>query len=282
MKICLVLDTNKQSAINCSQNIIDLFVANNVTVLMCKGEARAIGRHSDKVAVYDSYKQIFDICDYAVTVGGDGMIIHIARYAAPKGVPLLGVNVGRVGFVAGIEPFEYTKLAKLCTGDFTLEDRMLLSATISKPDGVMTYYAVNEAVISRGSLSKIIDYDVLFDGEQVATYRADGLIFATPTGSTAYSLSAGGPIVEPTMNCILLTPICPYSLTSRCVVLDSNSVLSVKSHTTRNAQCFLTIDGVNSIEILKSDIVKIAQAPFKLKLINLENKNFFKVIDDKF
>ncbi len=282
MKICLSLNTHKKKAVECAANIAAMFMQNGAQVLMCEDEAAALGEAAAKAVVYESCPAIFEDCDYAVTVGGDGKIIHTARYAAPKGVPLIGVNVGRVGFAAELEPYEVSELKKILSGDFTLQERMLLSVSVVSGISFQSFCCVNEAVISRGSLSKIIDLTVSLNGEQVSEYRADGLMFATPTGSTAYSLSAGGPVVDPSMSCILLTPICPYSLSSRCAVLDSRSRLSVTAHDLMETECFLTVDGQNSVRIWDGEHVVVEKAPYNLKMINVKNKSFFKVLNDKF
>ena len=173
------------------------------------------------------------------------------------------------------------QLKKILAGDFSVQERMLLSACVRKKDEIQEFCCINEAVISRGSLSKILDLSVSLNGKTVSKYRADGLIFATATGSTAYSLSAGGPVVDPEMDCIVLTPVCPYSLSARCVVLSGDSVLSVSADNLDRTECYLTVDGRESVRIGERDEVTVKRAPYTLKMINLKNKNFLHVVNEK-
>lgn len=167
--------------------------------------------------------------DVTVALGGDGTIIHTAKRAAICGRAVLGINGGRLGFMAGLEADELERLSALIRGEYTVEKRMLLDIVVQTGEGGGTRYsALNEAVVSRGSLSRMIELEVSNRGERVARYRADGVIVATPTGSTAYSLSAGGPVIDPALRCLLLTPVCPHSLHSRSYLFDEDAVLAVR------------------------------------------------------
>ena len=200
MKAAIIVNLSKEKAISCAERIVALMREHGASVAMpieCKGHFR-----SSSITYYFS--------DAAITVGGDGTIIHAAKYAAQTDTPLIGVNVGRLGFAADVETEEIDSLARLITGDYSVENRLLLDIEVIK-DGVSRHYlAVNDAVVAHGQLSKIIDLTLSLDGEVISKYRADGLLFSTPTGSTAYSLSAGGPILSPQMRCILMTPVCPH------------------------------------------------------------------------
>ncbi len=217
----------------------------------------------------------------AITVGGDGTIIHAAKYAAKADKQLIGVNVGRLGFAADVEPHEYEQLERLITGDYTTEERILLDVEVIKEDGSKHYLAVNDAVVARGQLSKTIDLHLTLDGDEISKYRADGLLFATPTGSTAYSLSAGGPILAPKMECILMTPVCPHSLFSRSVLFSGESELSVHVKIPEECCCVLTIDGEKNVPVLATDRVVIRKSDLKLKLALLHNRNFYKLLNEK-
>ena len=157
--------------------------------------------------------------DMAVAVGGDGTIVHVAKAAAQADCPILGINGGCLGFLAGVERNELDELSRLLKGDYIEEPRALLQVSVQRGSQQQTYYAMNEAVISRGGLSQLLDLRVTSDGRDVLRCRGDGVIIATPTGSTAYSLSAGGPIVDPAVDCMVLTPICPHTVASRASVL---------------------------------------------------------------
>jgi NAD+ kinase len=231
---------------------------------------------------FDHFEKMIEACDAIIAVGGDGTIIHCARHAAAAGKPLLGVNVGRLGFVAGLETNEFDKLDALVNGGYILEERMMLEVRLEK-DGVgKTYTALNDAVIARGTLSQILDMKVRFNDTKVCDYRADGLIVATPTGSTAYSLSAGGPVVDPRMSCILLSPICPHSLLTRSVVFAPDARLSVQAHSSYGGEIFLTVDGETSIKIPDdSQKIEFYRSPKSVKIIKLKNNNFYEIVNDK-
>ena len=220
-------------------------------------------------------------CDVAITVGGDGTIIHAAKYAAPCKKPIIGVNVGRLGFAADVEADEIGQLTRLLSGDYYSEMRMLLDIAVVKNNKSKHYLAVNDAVMAHGQLSKIVDCQLSLDDEIISKYRADGLLFSTPTGSTAYSLSAGGPILAPQMECILMTPVCPHSLFSRSVLFDGKSELSVMVKIPLGCSCVLTIDGEENINICDSDKVIIRKSSQRLELLSIHKRNFYKRLNEK-
>ncbi len=219
-------------------------------------------------------------CDMALTIGGDGTIIHAARKAALLGKPLLGINTGRLGFVAELEPNELSMLSLLSEGNYHIEKRMMLKIIHRHKE----FYAMNDAVISRGSLSRLIDIDVSLaeDRGYICHYRADGLIISTPTGSSAYSLAAGGPVVEPTMKCIVMTPVCSHSLFARPVIFSHHSQLAVSAACDDNTQVFLTLDGAQTVTINRSDVIVITSAGIETEFIKLKDKSFYRVLNDKF
>ena len=234
-----------------------------------------------KVSYVNTIEEMFKICDIAITVGGDGTIIHAAKYAARFNKPLIGVNVGRLGFAADIEIDGINELTRILDGDYSVEERILFDVEVIKNGVSKNYLAVNDAVIARGQLSKIIDLQVTLDNEVIAKYRADGLLFSTPTGSTAYSLSAGGPIIAPKLDCILMTPVCPHSLFSRSVVFEGNSVITVSVNVPSECCCVLTIDGEKNVDILADDKVKIKKSDLKLKFVSIYKRNFYRKLNEK-
>ncbi len=219
-------------------------------------------------------------CDVAIAIGGDGTIIHTAKSAAAFGKPVLGINSGRLGFTAGLELSELSELNRLINGDYDIEERMLLDIRVDGEDGTEQYSALNEAVISRGALSRMIEVGVKNGKKQVSTYQADGVIVATPTGSTAYSLSAGGPIVDTALRCLLLTPVCPHSLHSRPYIFDQDAVLTLTPERSESS-VFVTVDGEAAIRIADGGGVCVRRADTCAKLIKLKQKSFYQVLDDK-
>ena len=279
MKTAVVVNLSKEEAISCAGEISLLMLSNNADVFMlseCAPFYKGV-----KVSYTDTIEELFRICDIAITVGGDGTIIHAAKYAARFDKPLIGVNVGRLGFAADIEIDGISELTRILDGNYSVEERVLFDVEVIKNGVSKTYLAVNDAVIARGQLSKIIDLQVTLDDEEIAKYRADGLLFSTPTGSTAYSLSAGGPIIAPQLDCILMTPVCPHSLFSRSVIFEGNSVLTVSVKIPSECCCVLTIDGEKNIDILADDIVKIRKSDLKLKFVSINKRNFYRKLNEK-
>ena len=279
MKAAIIVNLSKEKAISCAEQIIAVMRGHGASVAMpieCKGHFRSQG-----ITYYYSLRQLLAHSDAAITVGGDGTIIHAAKYAAQTDTPLIGVNVGRLGFAADVETEEIDILTRLITENYTVENRLLLDVEVIK-DGVSRHYlAVNDAVVAHGQLSKIIDLTLSLDGEEISKYRADGLLFSTPTGSTAYSLSAGGPILSPQMRCILMTPVCPHSLFSRSVVFDEDSQLTVTVKIPPDCSCVLTVDGEENIDIQENDSVIIRRSEQTLRLISLKKRNFYKKLNEK-
>ena len=265
MKIALIVNKDKEKAIFAASQISKLLTENGAEIIV------------DKV-----HDELFKECDVAITVGGDGTIIHSAKHAAKYSKPMIGVNVGRLGFAAEVEPDNIFDLKRILVKDYKIQNRMLLDVSVRHINGeVENYLAVNDATISRGQLSRIIDIFVSLDNSPISTYMADGILFSTPTGSTAYSLSAGGPVIYPEMNCILLTPICPHSLISRSVVFDGNAVLTAKVKVNDNKPALLSIDGEKNISIYPDDLITIKKSEKSLKLIKLYDRNFYQHLNEK-
>lgn len=279
MKTAVVVNLSKEEAISCAGEISLLMLSKNAEVFMlseCAPFYKGV-----KISFTDTIEELFKVCDIAITVGGDGTIIHAAKYAARFDKPLIGVNVGRLGFAADIEIDGISELTRILNGDYSVEERILFDVEVIKNGVSKNYLAVNDAVIARGQLSKIIDLQVTLDDEEIAKYRADGLLFSTPTGSTAYSLSAGGPIIAPQLDCILMTPVCPHSLFSRSVIFSGNSVLTVSVKIPSECCCVLTIDGEKNVDILAEDTVKIRKSDLKLKFVSINKRNFYRKLNEK-
>ena len=279
MKTAIVVNLSKENAIYCAKQIVKLLRLNGAEICMLS-ECKPF--YSDKKIVFsDTIEELFLQCDVAITVGGDGTIIHAAKYAAPCKKPIIGVNVGRLGFAADVEADEIGQLTRLLSGDYYSEMRMLLDIAVVKNNKSKHYLAVNDAVMAHGQLSKIVDFQLSLDDEIISKYRADGLLFSTPTGSTAYSLSAGGPILAPQMECILMTPVCPHSLFSRSVLFDGKSELTVMVKIPLGCSCVLTIDGEENINICDSDKVIIRKSSQRLELLSIHKRNFYKRLNEK-
>ena len=284
MKIGLIVNKDKKQAEICAEQISKLLLLNNAEILLNNSvkEIIELPDYSKNVYYADSDEEIVKDSDVTITVGGDGTIIHNAKFAATYGKPLIGVNMGRIGFVAGLEYFEISELKKLITNDFKIQHRMLLDVVLEQENGEKEQFlAINEATITRDILKPIIDISVSLNSERIITYRADGMIFATPTGSTAYSFSSGGPVVEPDMECILLTPICPHALSSRQVVFRDDAVLTASIDNADDTHGYLVIDGQTNVALQKGDKVIIKKSILHLDLIILKEKNFYTLLNEK-
>lgn len=224
-----------------------------------------------------SEEDMINVCDVIVAVGGDGTIIH----AAKSGKPILGINAGRIAFMAGLEPGELYMLNKLIDGDYELDRRMMLKAEIFDPNGacINTTYCVNDAVIARGTQIKMEDIAVEHNGRLINNYTADGVIISTPTGSTAYSLSAGGPVVDPQIESVLLTPICTHSLFSRALIFKPDSVF--KLYSPNNAELGLSCDGEDTIFVPSGHYVIVSKADIYGEFIRIKNDTFLDILNSK-
>ncbi len=230
---------------------------------------------------FTEFFSALDACDIIIAVGGDGTIIHSAKHAADANKPILGVNVGRLGFLASLEPNELDLLRNIVNGDYEFDKRMMLKVTHTHACSTKEYTVFNDAAVTKGALSKIVDLSVECNGDTIGAYRADGLIFSTPSGGTGYSLSAGGPIVDPSIDCIIMTPICPHSLFDRSIIFSPNNTLSVRLGD-GNSEVFITVDGENVFEFCHGDVLTISKSELSVKLINIDKHEFYDVINKKF
>lgn len=231
---------------------------------------------TDKITAPD-----LECSDMVIALGGDGTIIRASKAAAVHGIPVCGVNLGRIGFLAAVEPEELPQAAeKLLSGDYTVEERMMLEAEILAGGEKIYVRALNDLTVSRGNCHKMIDVFVESGGEPLDEFRADGVIISTPTGSTAYSLSAGGPVVSPLMEAFLVTPVCPYDLQSRSLVLTADEVLSVKAKVKRPAS--IEVDGAEICEFADGDVINIKKSPLKAQIIKFGERSFIYTLRKKF
>ena len=233
------------------------------------------------IPLYDLSTEL-KTADALVCFGGDGTILHTSKVAAAADIPILGVNIGTVGFMAELESGEISLLSKLAADDFTLDERMTLSVKVLR-DGseVFSETALNDAVITKSAVARVIQATVRCDGTEILNFSGDGVIVATPTGSTAYSLSAGGPIVEPAAQSILLTPICAHIMHSRGIVVSDKRVIDVGIGRIARRNAFLSVDGGKAFRIFAGDTIQITRSDVRIKLIKLKDQSFFDMIKSK-
>ncbi|WP_456484842.1 NAD(+)/NADH kinase [Desulfurobacterium sp.] len=223
-----------------------------------------------------------DKIEVMIVLGGDGTFLNVARLIDKKPVPILGVNFGTLGFLTELSMDEIEKsIEKLLNGKFIVENRPVIRVKLTRRNGhIAIYRCVNEVVIKRDTLARIIEVELKANGKFVSTFRGDGLIVATPTGSTAYSLSAGGPIIFPTLSAMLITPICPHTLTMRPLVIDGNIVLTAQLKTTSET-VMVIFDGQEGIELRKGDRLDIAKSPYDLLILRDPDKSYYQTLREK-
>ncbi len=227
-------------------------------------------------------EELYKIADFIITIGGDGTIIRYAKRAALEDKAVLGINAGRMGYLANIEQNELDLISKLKTEQFVIENRMMLEVTIKENEkSINTFYALNDAVITSGFISRIVDINVFVENDSI-NYRADGLIISTPTGSTAYSMSAGGPIIDPTTENICITPICSHSLSAKPILLGANNVIKLKSFSKKRTEIFLTVDGRKVASVKPYTEIIIKKSDKYAKMIRLNDRSFYKTLSIKF
>ncbi|MDO4459440.1 MAG: NAD(+)/NADH kinase [Clostridia bacterium] len=272
MKIALFPNLEKTGAENLTAEICEILHKNGDELYI----HRSLDGRFNFTNPCQHHFELADTCDVIVTVGGDGTILHAAKHAAAFGKPILGINLGRVGYLAGLEPENINQIPSVLAGNSITEERSMLKVEVNGK--ALPYLALNEGVL-KGELTKTIDFTVDVNGSGNFPHRGDGIIISTPTGSTAYSMAAGGPIVDPTLNCMLFTPICPFSLYDRTTIYGGNTKLDIRIKS--DSRVYLTIDGNAPIEISNKDTVSFSVAEKGVKLIRSGTKNFYEVVSTK-
>lgn len=279
MKISLIPNMTRQNTPDVAKELLRELEKLNVTVLLDNEFYSFFG-----VLPYVEYCDIeksLENCDIVITVGGDGTFIKSAKLSAEKNKPLLCVNAGKLAYLAGLEKSEFSFLSQIVKGDYKTEKRMMLSATIIDKNGEILYHSncLNDAVVSRSGNIRIMNLSINCNSAPLMDYSADGVIISTPTGSTAYSLSAGGPVIEPKIDSMLITPICCHSFFSRSVVLRPDSVLEI-SHD-NSGEAVLSCDGEKAVAIPEGSIVKIETSKEKAEFIKVKNDTFIDILNKK-
>lgn len=272
----LILNYQKKQPVLMGVELVEKFKTKGIKVFAPEKDAQALGLNPPYLCAEDAPK-----VQCVLTLGGDGTILRAARCFAPQNIPILGINMGTLGFLTEVEVSELdAALDKIINGTFWIETRMMLEAEIKrKGEIIKSFNGLNDIVINKGPFARLITMQIFIDEEFVTTYKADGVIISSPTGSTAYSLSAGGPIVYPELEVSMLTPICPHTLGARPIVLPSYKTVRVRI--INQAESMLTIDGQNGYPLQKEDEIIIAKASHHVKMIRIKEKRFFDVLREK-
>ncbi|MBQ9080787.1 MAG: NAD(+)/NADH kinase [Clostridia bacterium] len=266
-------------------SVAEKFIKFGCEILIAGSAKERLGRmrRLRREYVFLPLEEVYSRADILVVLGGDGSILEAARRAAITKTPILGINLGRLGYMAELEMDELRLISRLFDGSFSIDERSMLGVTMidNKGQKKLSSFALNDAVVSGGSVARMVDIELLAGSEHVTTYRADGLIIATPTGSTAYSMSAGGAICDPALNCFCVTPICPHSLAARPLIFPDSATLEVRNICDREKNLFLTIDGRTNYELFRGEVVRITKSDKTTRLITLRDRSFYGTLRHK-
>ena len=284
MKIILCPNPFRDKGLRAAKSAERLLRDAGITIEYCfpfAVDRDSLGEQDRHIQIKDLKSELPD-ADFLVCFGGDGTILHAAKDASNFGVPVVGVNMGSIGFMAELEQADIPLLTRLMTGEFSIENRMLLDVKVIR-DGRVLFRstALNDAVITKGAVARVIDLAVYGDRVLISNIYGDGVIVATPTGSTAYSLSAGGPIVEPTAENIIMTPISAHTLQSKAMVLDRNRLIHVIVPKQSRKTAYLSVDGGKAFKLFAGDSVEICRSKRQLSLAKLSDKSFYEIINQK-
>ncbi|MCI8622108.1 MAG: NAD(+)/NADH kinase [Provencibacterium sp.] len=280
MKVLVVPNLRKNDAIRHTKNVLTRFRELGCTCLMGDQYAHLF---EGSGASFGSYPLHLENASLLVAIGGDGTIIHCAKDAVTADIPILGINLGRLGFLAQMELTGLDGLERVVKGEAEVEERMMLKAVRITDGGRRErYYALNDFVLSKGALSRMVDLEVNCGQKHVGDFRADGLIFATPTGSTAYSLSAGGPVVDPVIDSIIMTPISPHAMGSRPIIFSPQEKLFIRQKIVNYTdKLYMTVDGEQAVPVNIEDRIEIKRSSRRVKLMTLDQRNFYEILSDK-
>lgn len=282
-RIGIIAKQNKPEAIPVVRNLVEWLQPKKIEVYMEEGMVKQFhpplaGPHLNSVERED----IPTKAEMIIVLGGDGTLLSVARLVGDHDVPILGVNLGGLGFLTEITLEElYRVLEKVVQGDFITDERVVLNASvIRRGERMAEFIVLNDAVINKGALARIIDLETTINGEYLTTFKSDGLILSTPTGSTAYNLSAGGPIVYPSLHCIIITPICPHTLTNRPIMIPDDVEIRATLKT-KQQEVILTLDGQQGFTLEFEDIVEVKKAEGHIFLIKSPYRHYFEVLREK-
>ncbi len=276
--IGFIVNLSKESAATIAKQVVKWLDENNINVFLNKETANSLSLPQYGVNTDDMINRV----ECVLVLGGDGTLLNAARSIAGKNLPLLGINLGHLGFLTELEVDKlFLGLKELISGHYAIEERLMLEAKVIR-QGEMAgvFNALNDMVVTKGAFSRMIKMKTYIDNEFLENYPADGLIISSPTGSTAYSLSAGGPIVSPDLDVIIITPICPHTLYARPVVISHNQKVRVII-ASKTDEVMLTVDGQDGFKLKQDDEIIIAKSQLTTKLIKLRNRSFYDILREK-
>ncbi len=279
MIISVFPNLNNNGVSDLAVNVVNKLISGGAEVYLPEEHEAIFAKTKAKFEIFD---KAMSICDCAIAIGGDGTTLNIAKKAAFLRKPALGINAGRLGFMSGLERDELDLLSKLINNDYIIDERLMLKATIERHGQIVSsHHCLNDIVVSRGDFARLIDVSITCDGRNVSNMRSDGVIISTPTGSTAYSMAAGGPVVSPEADCIIETPICPHSLMDRSIIFSSDKELIITANNDQNNSPIMTVDGQEAVNLAPDCEIHIETSDIKTKLIKLKPENFYEILNKK-
>lgn len=282
-RIGIITKQNKPEAVAITGRLVEWLQSKGIEVYIEEGIRGFISPNLTVPFLNAVKKEEIPSCaEMIIVLGGDGTLLSVARLAGSHEVPILGVNLGGLGFLTEITLEElYRVLERVIQGDFITDERVVFNAAVMRRgERLAEFIVLNDAVINKGALARIIDLEMTINGEYLTTFKSDGLIISTPTGSTAYNLSAGGPIVYPSLHCIIITPICPHTLTNRPIMIpDEVEVRAILK--SRQQEVHLTLDGQQGFVLEFEDVVEVKKAKGKILLIKSPYRHYFEVLREK-
>lgn len=282
--IAIIPNFYKDVKFLCTKKVLDYLLKSDCEIYIPQEYKEYLKDYEGiKKVLFADDVELYSAVELIISIGGDGTILKISHNAASNFTPILGINMGTVGFMTELEISELELLDSIFTNDYVLEHRMMLDVEVRRKGQVIaSFCALNDAVLSKGVVSKLIEIDLCSNNTAITCFRADGLILATPTGSTAYSLSSGGSIIDPSLECICVTPIVPHSFTnSRPIVFSPDNIITIKTTRQRDEQVFLTVDGLDNIQILYGDQIQVKKSHLTTKLVRIKNLEFYDAVYKK-
>lgn len=278
MKAAIFPNFQKKNALECARKLCDILNENDIEVYV---DNNFKNEFTDKQYVrYGLFDEFVRMSDFAIAIGGDGTILKCAKHIISTDTRLLGINTGRLGFMSALEYSQLDQISYLKSGKYNISERMMINARIDSSGSIYELEALNDVSVS-AAYSNICDFDIYSDDQIIGSYRADGVVFSTPTGSTAYSLSAGGPIIEPEMECIEMTLICPHSLFTRPMIFSPNKKITFRNSFDSNPDIFVSVDGGEPIKLSVNSCVEITCSSHKIKIIDMAGNTFYNSLNKK-
>jgi len=282
MKVVITPNPYRDKTLRCATEAKQILEKNGIEASIC------LAFEVDKDFILPSDVELKELekelqnSDMLICFGGDGTLLHASKAATYHDIPVLGVNIGTMGFMAELESTEVSQLALLAKNEYSIEERMMITASVIR-DGavVMRESALNDAVITKGAVARVIQMGIYCDGTEAISFSGDGVIVCTPTGSTAYSMSAGGPIIEPSAENICITPVCAHTMQARPIVTAGSRTIEVKSGRIGRKNAFLSVDGGRAFRLNAGDTVRITKSKYTTKLVRLTKKSFFEILYKK-